>query len=131
MQYVCVEYIIIVINFVWGFCLLQYILVLCCCLTCSLALHLLAVAGKPVIPPSPVELSDMVCCSRHMEENLSLLASAMDVTDDEMEQLSMKYKSTQGQALQLLKIWQRNIGGSKQDLYKLLTSAGFSSAAKR
>ena len=97
----------------------------------SLALHLLTAGGKQAATPSPVGLSDMVCCSRHMEGNLCLLASAMDVTDKEMEELSVKYNSTQGQALQLLKIWQKNIGGSKQDLYKLLTSAGFSSAANR
>lgn len=97
----------------------------------SLARHLLAVSGQQTAPPSPVGLSDMVFCSRHMDGSLSLLASAMDITDDEMEQLSAKYNSTQGQALQLLKIWHRNIGGSKQELYKLLTSAGFSEAAKR
>ena len=78
-----------------------------------------------------IELSDIVCCSRHMEGNLSLLASAMDMTDEDMEQLKTKYKSTPGQALQLLKIWQKNIGGSRLELSKLLSGAGFSRAAER
>ena len=79
----------------------------------------------------PIELSDIVCCSRHMEGNLSLLASAMDMTDEDMDQLKSKYKSTPGQALQLLKIWQKNIGGSRLELTKLLSGAGFSLAAER
>ena len=73
----------------------------------------------------------MVSCSRHMDGNLSLLASAMDVTDKDMENLQSNYKSTSSQALQLLKIWHREGGGSKQELSKLLCSAGFAEAAER
>ena len=62
---------------------------------------------------------------------MSLLASAVDVPDDNMDILRKQYKSTQAQALQLLKVWNRDLGGSREELHDLLVSAGFTEAAHR
>ena len=55
----------------------------------------------------------------------------MDVPDDNMDILRKQYKSTQAQALQLLKVWNRDLGGSREELHDLLVSAGFTEAAHR
>ena len=73
----------------------------------------------------------MVRCSRCIQGDLSLLASAVDVPDDNMDILRKQYKSTQAQALQLLKVWNRDLGGSREELHDLLVSAGFTEAAHR
>ena len=65
-------------------------------------------------------LADLVRCSKLVTTDLSLLASAVDVPDQDLEALKQQFSSTTAQALQLLKVWQRNIGGSRNDLYELI-----------
>ena len=69
---------------------------------------------------SPPSLADLVRCSKLVTQDLPLLASAVDVPDRELEALQQQFSSTTAQALQLLKVWQRNIGGSRHDLYELI-----------
>lgn len=65
-------------------------------------------------------LADLVRCSKLITTDLSLLASAVDVPDQDMEALKQQFSSTTAQALQLLKVWQRTIGGNRHDLYELI-----------
>ena len=78
-------------------------------------------------------LPELVRCSRYIEQNadLSLLASLSDVSDEKLESLQQKHKQTSSQALCLLKIWLENVKGSRQELYELLLSLEFHSAAER
>lgn len=78
-------------------------------------------------------LPELVRCSRYIEQNadLSLLASLSDISDEEVESLQQRHKQTSSQALYLLKIWLEKVKGSRQDLYELLLSLEFNSAAER
>ena len=65
-------------------------------------------------------LADLVRCSKFVTHDMPLLASAVDVPDMELEALKQQFGNPAAQALQLLKIWQKNIGGSRGDLYELI-----------
>lgn len=55
-----------------------------------------------------------------MSKDLSLLASAVDMPDSELSALKEQFASPSAQALQLLKLWQKNIGGTRKELYELI-----------
>ena len=77
---------------------------------------------------NPPTIGDLLSCSRYVQEDadLSLLATALDVLDDEFDQVLHKYKTPQGQALQLMKIWLKVKGelASKRELADVLGNAG-------
>ena len=76
---------------------------------------------------NPPTDANLLSCSRYVQENadLSLLASVLDVSDDEFDQIRHRFKKTQAQALQLMKIWREKKGKSatKRELADVLGSA--------
>lgn len=78
---------------------------------------------------NPPTVGDLLSCSRCIQEgvDLSLLAAALDIPDDEFDIIRHKYKNPQGQALQLMKVWHEEKGGSssKRKLADVLLNAGF------
>ena len=68
-------------------------------------------------------------CSRHIDGDLTLLAAALDISDDEVATIKSKYKNTRGQALQMLIQWQSSGTHTKQELTKILQNTGFKRAA--
>ena len=88
--------------------------------------HADAVADESDNPPTDV---DLIFCSRCIQEgaDLSLLAAALNVPDDEFDTIRHKYKKPQGQALQLMRIWLKEKGrsSSKRKLADVLLSVGF------
>ena len=78
-----------------------------------------------------VSLGDIVACSHYIDGELSLLAAALDIPDEQLETLKAKYKSTQSQVVQMLKMWTLSGTRTKQELTKVLKAVGFSQAAQR
>ena len=78
-----------------------------------------------------LSLSHIFACSHHINGELSLLAAAFDIPDEQLETLKAKYKSTQSQVIQMLKIWKLSGTHTKQELTEILQAAGFSQAAQR
>lgn len=74
--------------------------------------------GKP-------ELFELVHCSRLITcQDLSYLAGALDIPDQDLEQLAQHYKNPMVQTMQLLKMWSASVNGSRKDLFHLLRSMG-------
>ena len=78
-----------------------------------------------------VSLGDIVACSHYIDGELSLLAAAMDIPDEQLETLKAKYKSTQSHVVQMLKMWTLSGTHTKQELTEVLQATGFSQAAQR
>ena len=82
---------------------------------------------------NPPTIGDLLSCSRCIQEDadLSLLAVALDVPDDEFDEIQHRYKNPKGQALQLMKIWLTKKGGSssKHELADMLLNAGLGKQA--
>lgn len=78
-----------------------------------------------------VSLGDIVACSHYIDGDLSLLAAALDIPDEQLETLKSKYKRTQSQVIQMLKIWKLSGTRTKQELTEILQGVGFSQAAQR
>ena len=78
----------------------------------------------------PLSSGLIVACSRHIKGDLSLLAAALDIDDQDMTTIKTKFKSIQGQALQMLKKWQSSGTHTKHELAEILEGAGFPQAAE-
>jgi len=78
---------------------------------------------KEPLPPGVV-----VACSRYIEGDLSLLAAALDISHKDMKTIRSRFKTTQGQALQILKKWQSSGTHTKHELAEILQGAGFPQA---
>ena len=77
-----------------------------------------------------MSLEHVVACSRFINGDLSLLAAALDILDEEVAIIKSKYKTASGQALQMLKKWQLSGTHTKEELTKILHGAGFPKAAE-
>ena len=77
-----------------------------------------------------MSLVHIVACSRCIDGDLSLLAAALDIPDEEMADIKSKYKTVNGQALQMLKRWQSTGTHTKQELAKILQNGDFLQAAQ-
>ena len=73
--------------------------------------------------------SHIVTCSRCINGDLSLLAATLDIPD-EMALIKSKYKTTNGQALQMLKKWQSTGAPTKQELADILHNVDFPQTAQ-
>ena len=81
--------------------------------------------------PTP-SLADITECSRFLAGgDLHLLAYALDIGDEEYEELQKKYKHPSGVGLYLLKKWRRDVQGTKEELRQQLISVQCLSAAER
>ena len=78
-----------------------------------------------------VSLGHIVTCSHCIDGELSLLAAILDIPDGQLETLKAKYKNTQSQVIQMLKIWKLSGTHTKQELTEILQATGFSKAAQR
>ena len=78
----------------------------------------------------PLSSGLIVACSRHIKGDLSLLAAALDIDDQDMTTIKTKFKTIQGQALQMLKKWQSSGTHTKHELAEIVESAGFPQAAE-
>ena len=82
---------------------------------------------------NPPTIGDLITCSRCIQEDadLSLLATALDVPDDEFDKILHKYKKPQGQVLQLMKIWLEEKGelASKRKLADVVFNVGLGKQA--
>ena len=78
-----------------------------------------------------MSLDDIVACSHYIDGEISLLAAALDIPDEQLETLKAKYKSTQSLVFQMLKMWTLSGTHTKQELTKVLQAAEFSQAAQR
>ena len=78
----------------------------------------------------PLSLGHIVTCSRCINGDLSLLAATLDIPDEEMADVKSKYKTTNGQALQMLKKWQSTGTHTKQELTEILQNVDFPQAAQ-
>ena len=78
----------------------------------------------------PLSLGHLVTCSRCINGDLSLLAATLDIPDEEMALIKSKYKTTNGQALQMLKRWQSTGAHTKQELVDILHNVDFPQAAQ-
>jgi len=77
-----------------------------------------------------LSLMDIIACSRCIDGDLTLLAAALDIPDEDMSTIQSKYKNAQGQALQMLKKWQSSGTHTKRELINILQGTGFAKAAK-
>ena len=75
----------------------------------------------------PLSLSHIIACSRCIDadSDLTLLAAAQDIDDEEVATIKSKYKLASGQALQMLKKWLKSGTHTKQELADILQAAGF------
>lgn len=75
----------------------------------------------------PLSFSHIIACSRCIDadSDLTLLAAALDIDDEEVATIKSKYKLANGQALQMLKKWLKSGTHTKQDLADILQAAGF------
>ena len=78
----------------------------------------------------PLSLSDIIACCRCIIGDLSLLAAALDIPDEEMAAIKSKYKTANGQALQMLKKWQSTGTHTKQELAEILQNVDFPQASQ-
>ena len=76
-----------------------------------------------------LSLMHIIACSHCIDGDLTLLAAALDIPDEDMSTIRSKYKNVPGQALQMLKKWQSSGTHTRQELIKLLQGTGFSQAA--
>ena len=72
---------------------------------------------------------DIQKISRYVCGELTLLAAALDISDEEVATIKSRCKNTQGQALQMLMKWQSSGTHSKQELVETLRGIGFIRAA--
>lgn len=77
-----------------------------------------------------MSLSDIIACCRCISGDLSLLAAALDIPDEEMATIKSKYKTANGQALQMLKKWQSTGTHTKQELAEILQNVDFPQASQ-
>ena len=67
--------------------------------------------------------------SRHIYGDLTQLAAALDISDEEVATIKSKVTNPRGQAHQMLKKWQSSGTHSKQELVETLRGNGFIPAA--
>ena len=81
----------------------------------------------------PLSLSHVIACSRCIDadSDLTLLAAALDIDDEEVATIKSKYKQANGQALQMLKKWLKSGTHTKQELADILQAAGFLQAVQK
>ena len=72
----------------------------------------------------------MIACSRCIDGNLNVLATALHIPDEEVKTIKSKFKTAQTsyQAFHLLKKWQSFGTHTKQELAEVLQGAGFPQA---
>jgi len=71
----------------------------------------------------------ITACSRYIAGDLTLLAAALGISDDDMSTIRSKYKNVQGQALQMLMKWQSSGTHTGKELIECLQGTGFTQAA--
>ena len=71
----------------------------------------------------------ITACSRYIAGDLTLLAAALSISDDDMSTIRSKYKNVQGQALQMLMKWQSSGTHTRKELIECLQGTGFTQAA--
>lgn len=75
---------------------------------------------------------DLMRCSRHIRENLSILANYLGIGSTSLQQIEQNYGEVDAQAYWILKMWQEaNPTISCQDLHDKLQILGFAKAAER
>ena len=75
---------------------------------------------------------DLMRCSRHIHENVSILANYLGIGSTTLQQIEENYKEVDAQAYWILKRWQEaNPTTSCQDLQEKLKILGFAEAAER
>ena len=82
----------------------------------------------------PLAAADLAVCSWLIEgPNLKFLASMLDITDCELDNICSRYKDSQGQAYQVLNLWYKRSTShqKRQDLLDALENASFFDAARR
>ena len=81
----------------------------------------------------PLSLDHMIACSRGIDGNLNMLATALNVPDEEVKTIKSTFKTAQTsyQAFQILKKWQLFGTHTKQELSEILQGAGFLQAVKK
>ena len=74
----------------------------------------------------PLSLSHIIAYSRCIDadSDLTLLAAALDIDDEEVATIKSKFKLANGQALQMLKKLLESGMHTKQDLADILQAAG-------
>ena len=68
-------------------------------------------------------------CSRYIDGDVTMLAAALDIPDEDMSAIKSKYKKVQAQALQMLKKWRSSGTHMRQELIDILQSTEFQTAA--
>ena len=79
-----------------------------------------------VNPDDPVSDLDLTKCSRHLHHKLQELATHLDVSDDKVKEMEGRFKTSQQQALGLL----RCTTLTHRQLYELLHTLELPEAAK-
>ena len=65
------------------------------------------------------------------EGDLEELASALNISDDDLATIRSKFKKKESQAHQLLRKWHSETEGSRQRLIEILTATEYHQAAKQ
>ena len=81
----------------------------------------------------PLSLSHIIAYSRCIDadSDLTLLAAALDIDDEDVATIKSKYKLANGQALQMLKKWLKSGAHTKQELADILQAVGLLQATQK
>ena len=76
-----------------------------------------------------LSLMHITTCSHYIDGDVTMLAAALDIPDEDMSDIKSKYKKVPAQALQMLKKWWSSGTHARQELIEILQSAEFEKAA--
>ena len=98
-------------------------------------------SSESIVPQSPPTITptiiisdvDLLRCTRHIRENLSILAGSIGITSADLQEIQRDYKEVETQAYWVLKKWQATVSTNvqREDLHDKLQVLGFNNAAKR
>ena len=83
----------------------------------------------PQCPPTTKDATMEQCCC-HIKGDVTLLAGALGISDESLKDIQSKFKQTQDQALQMIKMWMAFTGGNTDVLVSILRRSGFGKAAE-
>ena len=76
--------------------------------------------------------ADLIRCTRHIHENVSILAGSLGITSEYLQKIKHDYREIETQAYWVLKKWQENHPNmARQYLHDTLQALGFDKAAER
>ena len=90
--------------------------------------------SPPTITPTTIISDvDLLRCTRHIRENISILAGSLGITSADLQEIQRDYKEVETQAYWVLKKWQESVSNNVQhkELHDKLEVLGFNNAAKR